>query len=285
MGRFSFSTPINSQQTTILFRTKNAYPAKFLKDCGQAKVGCRRVQKTFPYRYTSTIKRRKAPVSATDHIFGHLIPPVSSNLKSNSKETSKSSSLKSFACESKKDAKDVKRLVSKKDKMNDMLEDFFGDVSCKDIGNSSVNEGNKQPPSPKRSPTLGIPEQIKPKAKDENIGGRHLESAEQKQTKFLLRDFDKNDSSDDSDDEEESIDSNFIWPKINLNSSKVVVSKANHIPLFIDKDPPKHHPTTNPVILPASANTLLREYQREGVRWLYSRYKKNVGVYLVMKWA
>ena len=29
--------------------------------------------------------------------------------------------------------------------------------------------------------------------------------------------------------------------------------------------------------MPASANALLREYQREGVQWLYSRYKKNVG--------
>ena len=48
----------------------------------------------------------------------------------------------------------AERFVSKKDKMNDILEDFFGDVTCKDTGNSSVDEGNKQPPSPKRSPTL-----------------------------------------------------------------------------------------------------------------------------------
>ena len=97
--------------------------------------------------------------------------------------------------------------------MNDILEDFFGDVSCKDIGSSSVDEGNKQPPSPKRPPTLCIPEQTKPKAKDKNIGGRQLKSAEQNKKKFLLRDFDKNDSSDDSEDEEESIDSNFCMAK------------------------------------------------------------------------
>ena len=63
--------------------------------------------------------------------------------------------------------------------MNDILEDFFGDVSCKDIGSSSVDEGNKQPLSPKRPPTLCIPEQTKPKAKEKNIGGRQLKSAEQ----------------------------------------------------------------------------------------------------------
>ena len=59
MGDFFFSTPKNSQQTTTLFRTKNAYPAKFLQIVGMRKEGCRRVQKTFRIDTLALLKEEK----------------------------------------------------------------------------------------------------------------------------------------------------------------------------------------------------------------------------------
>ena len=42
-----------------LFKTKNAYLAKFLKIVGMQKVGCRRVQKTFHIDTLALLKEEK----------------------------------------------------------------------------------------------------------------------------------------------------------------------------------------------------------------------------------
>ena len=78
MGRFLFRLRKRFTTDHDIIQDEKRLSRKVSADCGHAKGRLSSSSKDVSYRYTSTIKRRKAPVSATDHIFGHLSPPVSS---------------------------------------------------------------------------------------------------------------------------------------------------------------------------------------------------------------
>ena len=82
----------------------------------------------------------------------------------------------------------------------------------------------------------------------------------------LNRDFnafsdDENDSGSDGEDD-------LVWPKIPL-TAKMLKNKKYNVNMVLDAN--------GPVVLPSSANRLLRDYQRTGVKWLYSRFKRRIG--------